>query len=666
MAADLAITNQVAPTSTLVAGNVVQYDLTVTNSGSLSATATMVTDQLPVGEMFLGLRVPGAATSPSISYDGGANAVTWNAGTIASGGGSVNAIVYALVNTNSAGSLTNTAAAFSPDDPSHSSSASAVTSQQQSKASRLSGGAADLSIGVAAANHNAPVAPGGTDSETYTIVVKNNGQTTATGVQVIDLLPPGSAPGTNSTEPTGVTVTFPQSYYALATLPDLAAGQSLKFTITFDGPDTPPGALVNQAYVTSAGGDTNNSDNFATTVTPVTPAAGSTVDLAITQTNSPNSGTVQQSLVYTITVTNNSSTTDATNVYVTDVLPAGAVYVSGSTSVGGVNIVPQSGAVVSALIPTLAKGTSATLTLTVIPSAGGTVTNTASVESGDDQDSSQSNNVVSTNTHINSFGLIANFVAGTPGDGTDTTFISNLYQELLGRAADSAGLSYWLNYLQTTPGSAGRNQAVSTFMASDEYKTALVTSVYENLLHRAPDAGGLQYWVGALGNPGQPGGHNGVADEKYLVTAIASSGEYYADTGGTDRSWVDSLFVDLLGRTIDSGGETYWTQQAGNLTAATRGTLVLDLLNSAEADQKLLNAVYPSTGTSPAPGALSGGTYALANITGGGWENLYLEGPYIATGQTSDPFFVQLQNQMPWDDVISEMLQTSQFYTNSN
>src|SRR5207245_6708718 len=135
-------------------------------------------------------------------------------------------------------------AAHSPDDTTHATAGTAITGPQVYSVTSLGAGASDLSISVSAANNNASVHPGGIDTETYTIVVKNNAANTATGLQVLDYLPASFA-GTNTSEPTGVTVSFPQSDVAQATLPDLAAGQSTTFTITFDGPDTPPGVLIN-------------------------------------------------------------------------------------------------------------------------------------------------------------------------------------------------------------------------------------------------------------------------------------------------------------------------------------------------------------------------------------------------------------------------------------
>ncbi|HVX14436.1 MAG TPA: DUF4214 domain-containing protein [Pirellulales bacterium] len=660
LAADLAVTNVASTAAAVVPGDVVEYHITIQNNGNSNATNTIVTDQLPTGETFMGLEVPNAASSPDISYDQSTNTVTYNAGTVVGIGSTAQANVFALVNSSASGTLTNTANAYSADDPTHSSAGTAASSQQQNSASSLGAGATDLAISVYAANDNMPVNPGGIDTETYNIVVKNDGPNTATGVVVTDYLP-ASFPGTNTSEPSGVNLTFPETDVAQATLPDLNAGASETFTITFDGPDTPPGALINTAFVTDANGDSDPTDNSATTVTPVNPSAGSAVDLSVTQ-SAASLSPPNQPLVYTVTVTNNSGSTDATNVYVNDLLPMTTTFVGGSTSVGGVDLVAQSGSVVSALFPTLAHGTSATLTITVTPSASGTLANSAYVESADDVDSSQTDNG---STLYTSAGLVSNFEAGTPGDGTSQTFIGNLYYELLGRAGDAGGVTYWLNFLQSA-GSAGRAEVVADFLNSTEYKTVLVRDAYQTLLGRAPDAAGMQYWLQELGYPSSADGQAGTVDEKLLVITIASSNEYYSKAGNTNQGWVDWLYLDLLGRHADPSGEAYWTQQADNLTPATRGTLVLSLLNSAEVEEKLLNTDYPNAGSSSSPGTIMGGSYALANITGGGWENLYLQGPYIVTGGATDPFLTQLQAQVNWDDVIAGILESSQYYTNSN
>jgi hypothetical protein len=75
--------------------------------------------------------------------------------------------------------------------------------------------------------------------------------------------------------------------------------------------------------------------------------------------------------------------------------------------------------------------------------------------------------------------------------------------------------------------------AAQGFIQSDEYRNAygaapsnldLVTKFYENILHRAPDGGGLAFWVGALDHKTA-----GVAD---VLAAISESAENVAGLVG--------------------------------------------------------------------------------------------------------------------------------------
>ncbi len=79
-----------------------------------------------------------------------------------------------------------------------------------------------------------------------------------------------------------------------------------------------------------------------------------------------------------------------------------------------------------------------------------------------------------------------------------------LYQAAFNRAPDTYGLGYWIHQRDL---GATADQIANAFIQSDEFKTlygnqpthtALATSFYQNVLHRAPDAAGLQYWVDLL------------------------------------------------------------------------------------------------------------------------------------------------------------------------
>jgi hypothetical protein len=79
-----------------------------------------------------------------------------------------------------------------------------------------------------------------------------------------------------------------------------------------------------------------------------------------------------------------------------------------------------------------------------------------------------------------------------------------IYQAAFGRPADQAGLGYWIHYLDnggTLDGMA------AGFVNSDEFHKTygndpshadLLARVYQNILHRAPDQAGFDYWLGAL------------------------------------------------------------------------------------------------------------------------------------------------------------------------
>ncbi|HVX11764.1 MAG TPA: DUF4214 domain-containing protein [Pirellulales bacterium] len=263
------------------------------------------------------------------------------------------------------------------------------------------------------------------------------------------------------------------------------------------------------------------------------------------------------------------------------------------------------------------------------------------------------------------------YLAGNPGDGSAQTFIQNLYQELLGRQADGAGLSFWTVYLAEHSTASARQQVITSFLNSAEYKLHWVAVVYETLLGRAPEAGGLQYWAQLMGSPATPGSHDGGADEKSILTAILGSDEFYIRSGNTAQGFVTALYNDLLGRSPDATGLASWsnalTAQPGN-----RQAVVQEILDSPEFNHLLLDTFYPAAGGTannplPVPGTgVPSGSSDLAIITGDGWESLYFQGPFAGSPQANDVFYVALMSGAQWDDVQFEMLNSAQYYANSN
>ncbi|MGN6695886.1 MAG: DUF4214 domain-containing protein, partial [Aquihabitans sp.] len=81
--------------------------------------------------------------------------------------------------------------------------------------------------------------------------------------------------------------------------------------------------------------------------------------------------------------------------------------------------------------------------------------------------------------------------------------LTRLYSSYFGRLPDAGGLAFWSKKLRSGTSLA---KASSTFAASSEFRRtygslsngAFVDLVYQNVLHRAPDASGRAYWVRKL------------------------------------------------------------------------------------------------------------------------------------------------------------------------
>jgi hypothetical protein len=101
---------------------------------------------------------------------------------------------------------------------------------------------------------------------------------------------------------------------------------------------------------------------------------------------------------------------------------------------------------------------------------------------------------------------LADFFTASPefmatyGALDDTQFVTLLYQNVLGRAPDAAGLSGWVGLLGS---GYTRGQVLIGFSDSAEYQAAManevfVTMMYAGMLRRTPEPTGFNGWVGFL------------------------------------------------------------------------------------------------------------------------------------------------------------------------
>jgi uncharacterized repeat protein (TIGR01451 family) len=374
--ADMAVTKSGPATAN--AGTVIPYTITVTNSGPNPAINATLTDVIPAGTTFSSLVSPGgwSCTTPAVN---GTGTVTCSMASMAAGAAMFTLNVNAPA---SPASVSNTA------NVSSSSTDNAPGNNSQTANTNVIF-TADLSIMKTATT----TAPQGSNV-TYNITVMNNGPNPATSVSLTDTLPANTTfvsntqntgPAFSCTNPSvgsGGTITCTNASLAPATT------ATFTFVALVSG-TAPLGPLSNTANITTTSTDptTPNTSTASTTIT-----AGNT-DLSITKTpNSAGPYGAGNSLTYTITVAN-AGPSAASNVTVTDILPAGSTFGSATPSQGSCSGTTT----VTCNLGTLNAAGSATVALSLtLPSLPGVVFNKASVTTTSPESNTTNNSSTST------------------------------------------------------------------------------------------------------------------------------------------------------------------------------------------------------------------------------------------------------------------------------
>jgi uncharacterized repeat protein (TIGR01451 family)/fimbrial isopeptide formation D2 family protein/LPXTG-motif cell wall-anchored protein len=318
--ADLSITKS-HPTGVVDAGTSVTFTLGVHNDGpSDAARDVVVTDTLPVGMTYVTSGGAWACTAATPGDDGQVVTCTLSQGSLAAKTSAPDLTITAQVDAEITpehlqnGTLTNEASVTSPTtDPDPSNNVAQDVVQIEI--------VADVSI---VKSHTGAVRIG--DDLVFTLQVHNAGPSDAREVTVTDTLPEGltyvSADGGESWS-----CGFADGELTcdLAGLLDPGTdAPAIHVTVTVE-----PGAypeVSNTAKVDSATTDEKPENNSSTDTVQVPPQ----VDLSVTKTHTPEPARVGTQVTYTVTVANAGPTVDPGPVTVTDVLPLGLTFVSGT------------------------------------------------------------------------------------------------------------------------------------------------------------------------------------------------------------------------------------------------------------------------------------------------------------------------------------------------
>lgn len=369
--ADLSITKTVDNPSPNVGDNVT-FTIVVSNAGPDRATNISVRDQLPFGATFVSF---GPATANFVNG-------IWEIPAIEPGGSATLTIVATAT---TADPVTNVAEIIAVDQSDPDSTPGDGQAGQDDIASVTFDG---QQINLSLTKTIDDPAPNVGDEVTFTITVDNAGPNVATGVQVTDRLPTGvtlvrSTPSQGSfNTSTGV--------WTVGTV-GTNVTPTLQLVARIDGPLT---GAVNVAEITAAGQPDSNStpgnndpgEDDQDSVTFTTPVA----DLELDKTVSNSSPNVGERVTFEIVVTNVGPSL-ATNVQVTDLLPAGLGFVSTTLSAGTYD---ETTGIWD--IGNVAFGTPARLSILADVLTQGASTNVARVTRSDqfDPDSTPGNNVV--------------------------------------------------------------------------------------------------------------------------------------------------------------------------------------------------------------------------------------------------------------------------------
>jgi acid phosphatase len=190
-------------------------------------------------------------------------------------------------------------------------------------------------------------------------------------------------------------------------------------------------------------------------------------------------------------------------------------------------------------------------------------------------------------------GLLGNSADAANGDLTGAIpvisrvsgqrYVTQVYQDLLGRSPDAGGLSYWSALIDA---GQPRYPIALSLTSSTEYVGDAVQAQYSRYLRRPVDgttsSGGEGFWVGYIAHG---------ATYEQLAESLIASDEYFNVRAAHDNTlYVTTLYQDILGRAPDPAGLAYWVGILG--AGGPRAPASASILTSAEGYQDLVRTVF--------------------------------------------------------------------------
>ncbi|MFN8016845.1 MAG: DUF4214 domain-containing protein [Acidimicrobiales bacterium] len=174
--------------------------------------------------------------------------------------------------------------------------------------------------------------------------------------------------------------------------------------------------------------------------------------------------------------------------------------------------------------------------------------------------------------------------------GTPSAFVTQQFQDFVGRAPTAAELTEWTARIGYGERTADQEIDELAHGAAFAAKREPMARLYWAFFLRTPDANGLQFWVNRLGN--------GWTLQR-VAKQFAASSEFQTKYGKkTNAQFVTLIYQNIFQRDPDPGGLAYWTKKL-DTGQKTRGDVMVNFSESSEGKRRLapqVDAVLVSLG----------------------------------------------------------------------
>jgi hypothetical protein len=176
------------------------------------------------------------------------------------------------------------------------------------------------------------------------------------------------------------------------------------------------------------------------------------------------------------------------------------------------------------------------------------------------------------------------------GQLSDSEFVQTLYENVLNRPADPAGLQYWVGALAS---GVTRGNVLLSFSEGSEFESDMLPvagdqdnaeayRLYAAAFNRVPDPAGQAYWALQLANGATP---------TQVAQGFVSSVEFTQDYGALSASdFVTVMYENVLHRAADPSGQQYWTNAM--LNGASEATVLASFSDSVENRAQTASATH--------------------------------------------------------------------------